>query len=253
MQKFLALLLFAQQLVLLASQETSEGEAAQTDSSTDESDPTKDLLKELTIDMAGEVLDGRTFMIRPASSRAEKKAVRLGNLRVVEGEEDEAKEALTQIVEKQMVFWKAAAEEHQPTADESVTIVDAWTMKGNHLPKLLLATGHFSASKDYEHELARDILSAEAEVEKQESYKQLEEALKESEKERKKAAKEAREKAKAEHTESIGVGGWIGIGMVIVIVLGVLTNFGRGRKSKPTNPNRKRGPIELFWNKLKGA
>jgi len=249
MWQLLAILVLAQQFVPLAAQVTAEGETQA--SSTDESDPTKDLLKELTIDMAGEVVDGRTFMIRPASSRAEKTKVRLGNLRVLEGEEEEAKEALSQIVEKQMVFWKAAPEEHQESGE--VTIVDAWTMKGNHLPKLLLASGHFSASKDYEHELARDILSAEAEAEKKESYKQLEEALKESEMERKKAAKEAREKARGEQTETLGVGGWIGIGMVVLIAFGVLTNFGRGRKTKPSNPNRKRGPIELLWIKLKGA
>merc|ERR1719221_2160858 len=101
-----------------------------------------------------------------------------------------------------MVWYKPAAPEHQPAptegADgkpEDVVLGDIWTTEGRHINSLVLKEGHVVPAQHYEEELARDILQAESEKQKEQSYKDLEEAIKESEKEKAKAA--AAEKAEA--------------------------------------------------------
>merc|ERR1711879_879734 len=105
-------------------------------------------------------------------------------------------------------------------------------------------------------DLAKDILTVAAEEEKKESYKKLEEALKESEKAKQDAAKAMRAKAEeeeaAENVESLGLPGWLSVAMLLFLVAGAGTNFGRP-SNKKVNLNRKRGALERFWMKLKGA
>merc|ERR1712039_939439 len=201
--------------------------------------------------------------------------LRLGNIASIEkgsmsdeeyNERLEAgKSALKRILTKQMVWYKPAADEHQtiaPTEPEDggkpdeVILGDLWTTEGRHINSLLLKEGHVVAAEHYQEELARDILQAESEKQKEQSYKELEEAIKESEKAKAKAAKEEREAAKKkakenEPVEPLGFAGWTGI-----IVLGAIVGFsiwaGLQKKTKQ-NPNRKRGPLERFWSKLKGA
>merc|ERR1711904_553886 len=116
--------------------------------------------------------------------------------------------------------------------------------------------GHLSSEEAYETELGRNILTVASEEEKKESYKKLEEALKESEKAKQEAAKAARAQAEQEEAaaeiENFGLSGWTGIAMVSAIVVGAATNFGRP-SNKKVNLNRKRGAVERFWMKLKGA
>merc|ERR1711972_853996 len=112
------------------------------------------------------------------------------------------------------------------------------------------------AAKHYEEELARDILQAESEKDKEKAYKDLEEAIKESEREKAKTA--AAEKAAAkkrqqenEPVEPIGFAGYIGIAVILGILgFSVWAKFQTKRKN---NPNRKRGFFEKLWNKVKGA
>merc|ERR1711971_118370 len=119
-----------------------------------------------------------------------------------------------------------------------------------------MGDGHLSHSEEYTSELGKDILTAAAEEEKKDSYKKLEEALKESEKAKQEAAKAAREAAAAQEAEAnvegFGAAGWLGLAVVGVLFLGVATNFGRP-SNKKVNLNRKKGPLERFWMKLKGA
>merc|ERR1712166_1082046 len=101
--------------------------------------------------------------------------------------------------------------------------------------------------------MGKDILSAAAAEEKKDAYKRLEEALKESE-----AAKAADRKAQLEaqrveeeeqDVEPIGLGGWIGIIVFVLLVVGPLMNFGRADKKK-VNLNRRRGLFEKLWAKV---
>lgn len=235
----------------------------------EENDDTKKMLKQLTIGMISEVLDERTVLIRDASSKAAKRTIhlRLGNVGAVpRGSLSEAdyaekvnvaKAALQKLVDKQMIWYKAAPEDLQapstPGAEPDTVIVDLWTIEGRHIPTELKAKGHLDDAKEYEYELAKDILTAAAEEEKKDSYKKLEEALKESEKAKQDAAKAARAEQEAQEPgEGFGIGGWLGVISLLVIVLGALTNFGRG-SNKKVNLNRKKGPLEQFWMKLKGA
>jgi hypothetical protein len=230
-------------------------------------DETKSLLKQLTITMAGEVIDERTFMIRGTSGR-QQVHLRLGNCGLVprgsleEGEYEEkvkvAKEALSKFVDKQMIWFKAAPENMQPaneTGQPSVVIADVWNTDGRHLPLYMKNEGHLDHAEEYDCDLCKDILSVAAEVEKKESYKKLEEALKESEKAKKEAAKAEREKRQQEEEESVeglGFSGWVGISVLLMIVVGALTNFGRPAKKK-NNPNRKPGFWENMFRKMKGS
>merc|ERR1719453_495665 len=199
-----------------------------------------------------------TFMVRDTGSKGEKKHVRLGNVALPEKGSmsdaeyqeklDEAKAALAAFVDKQMVFWKEAPEEHQPEQVEGETgvmVADAWTIDGRHITSMLTKAGHLSADEKYKSELARDILSAEADEKKKDSYKKLEEALAQSNKEQ--------EKMEGEPVEPLGVSGWLGIAVLVVTILGALTNFGRPRDKKRGNPNKKRGFFQDILYKLKLA
>mmetsp|Transcript_86872 Transcript_86872/g.218708 ORF Transcript_86872/g.218708 Transcript_86872/m.218708 type:complete len:291 (+) Transcript_86872:68-940(+) len=233
-------------------------------------DETKELLDQLTIAMASEVIDARTFEIRDSAAKTGKKIIhfKLGNTRDLErgaGASDEeheekaeaSKEALSKLVAKQMVWWKAAPDEHQPATDAddkgpAVVLGDVWLIDGRHVNSLLVKEGHLAQEEHYHSELAKDILSAAADKEKKDSYKKLEEALKESEREKRKIAEQKLEEEKLKG-EPIGFAGWLGLGVLLVIVLGALTNFGRGSGKKKVNLNRKRSAWESFWAKVKGA
>merc|ERR1719276_560257 len=265
------------QLVLAVSLfDVVRGEDAAVDA-TAEADATGDkgdadnIMKQLTIAMASEVIDERTFSVRDAAQKG-KTLVRLGNVAPIEkgslteeeyAEKVEAgKAALAKLVEKSMMLWKAAPDEHQPKEEEEdedldgkIVIADAWTVDGRHIPTMLTKEGHLAAAPVYESEFAKDILSAAADEEKRESYKKLEEALKESEaaKAAERKAQQAAQKAEEEAKDitPIGIGGWIGVIVLSLLVVGALTNFGRADKKK-VNLNRKKGGFEKLWAKVKG-
>jgi endonuclease YncB( thermonuclease family) len=240
---------------------------ATTEPAEEEEDDTKKLLKQLTISLVEDVVDERTIAIRnhgkPGSPRI---FLRLGNTATPEGASPEKIEAtkayLSKLVAKQMIHYKAAAEMYQPAPVEDgeapMMVADVWVVGGKHVNSLLTKEGHLTHIEEYKEELARDILSAEAEETKKQSYKELEEALKESEaakaKERaeKAAAEKAAEKAEREKGEPIGLGGYMGLAVVLVIVVGVATNFGRPADKKRVNLNKKRGLLGKLWLKLKG-
>jgi hypothetical protein len=242
-------------LFALPARAQDDAAASKSDDAEEEgADETKQLLKKLTITMAAEVIDERTFAIRDSSSARKQVHLRLGNCGLVprgtleDGEYEEkvkvAKDALSKFVDKQMIWFKAAPQELQPaneTDKPSIVIADVWNTEGRHLPLFMKKEGHLSDAQEYECDLCKDILSVAAEEEKKESYKKLEEALKESEKAKKEAAKAAREKAQQEEeetTEGLGFGGWVGISLLLMIVVGVMTNFGRPANKK-TNLNKK--------------
>mmetsp|Transcript_19580 Transcript_19580/g.51911 ORF Transcript_19580/g.51911 Transcript_19580/m.51911 type:complete len:273 (+) Transcript_19580:90-908(+) len=236
-----------------------EAPAAAEDPQTDE---TKALLNQLTISMIAEVVDERTLSIRDTAAKG-RKLLRLGNsagpAKGSLSDEDHkeklegSKAALTKLVGKQMIWWKAAAAEHQPPADSDTVVGDVWLIDGRHVNSMLKKEGHLLHVEEYQEELAKNILTAAADEAKRESYKELEEALKESEKAKQKAEKEARKVEEASKPgEPLGVGGYVGIAIVAVLALGVLTNFGQPTKKK-TNLNRQKGPLERLWFKLKGA
>jgi len=250
----------------------TKGGDASASAEAEENDDTKKLLKQLTIAMISDVIDERTVVIRDAAAKGAKKTIhlRLGNTGAVpKGNLNDAdyaekvkvaKEALMKQVDKQMVWYKAAPENLQaPSSDDGapdVVIADVWTIDGKHITTSLTKDGHLAEANDgYKEELAKDILTAAAEIEKKDSYKKLEEALKESEKAKKEAAAAARaeqEQEEAADVEGFGFGGWMGMGMFGLLVLGAATNFGRG-SNKKTNLNRQKGFFEKFWMKIKGA
>merc|ERR1712241_1350944 len=134
-----------------------------------------------------------------------------------------------------------------------------WLSDGRHVNSLLLKAGHLKEAKLYEEELARNIFSAEADEKKKEAYKELEAALKDSAKaeaakvkEAKKAKNSAEVKAK-EAGETMGTGLWIGFAVLGTILVGVMTNFGRGSAKKKANLNKKRGFLQSLWSKVKGS
>jgi len=167
------------------------------DSATESKEEVDNIMKQLMIAMASEVMDKRTFSVRDAVQKG-KTIVRFGNVPPIQegslteeecAEKVEAgKAALAKLVEKSMMLWKVAPAEHQPKEDEEdedldgkIVIADAWTVDGMHIPSLLTKEGRLVASPMYESEFAKDILSAAADEEKKDAYKKLEEALKESE------------------------------------------------------------------------
>jgi len=237
-----------------------------------EQDETKLLLKQLIIAMVSEVIDETTIEIRDSGKgeqrRTDKIHIKLGNIRPVRqgaAHSDEqhaekraaAKQALTDLVGKKMIRWKAGPEEHQPPAPAEgskvpqVIVGDMWMLNGRHVNSLMAKAGHVDRETVYTDELARNILQAESEEKKQESYKELERAMKESAKEKKKQYAAELEKEK-DIPEPIGMAGWLGLGFLGLIVLAGLSNFGRG-SNKKVNLNKKRGVFEKFWMKLKGA
>lgn len=232
------------------------------------SDDTQQIIKQLTIAMSAEVVDERTFAIRDTSKGSKQVHICLGNVgptprgALDEGEYEEkkkvAKEALGKLVDKQMIWYKAAPDAVQPANSSDATpmvFADVWSIDGKHISSFLKQEGHLSEEQVYETELAKDILTVASEQEKKESYKKLEEALKESEKAKQEAAKAAREQAEEEEAaqvESFGFAGWLGVIMVLLLVAGAATNFGRPSHKK-ANLNRKKGAFERFWMKIKGA
>merc|ERR1719305_1281475 len=154
-----------------------------------------------------------TFMVRDTAARGYQH-IKLGNVKMPEkgsmsDEEyqeklDEAKAALAAFVDKQMVFWKEAPAELQPEVEEGATpvvIADAWTIDGRHITSMLTKAGHLKVDEKYKSEIAKDILSAEADEKKKDSYKKLEEALAESNKEK----EEAQEEEEGEPVEPLGI------------------------------------------------
>jgi len=239
------------------------------DAVTENKEEVDNIMKQLTIAMASEVIDERSFSVRDAAQKG-KTLVRLGNVAPVErgslteeeyAEKVEAgKAALAKLVEKSMMLWKAAPDEHQPKEDEEdedldgkIVIADAWTVDGTHIPSLLTKEGHLISSPMYESKFAKDILSAAAAEEKKDAYKRLEEALKESEAakatDRKAQLEAQRVEEEAQDVEPIGLGGWIGIIVFVLLVVGPLMNFGRADKKK-VNLNRRRGLFEKLWAKV---
>jgi hypothetical protein len=228
----------------------------------------KSIMDQLTISMAGEVIDERTFRIRDTGSSMKKRDIRLANVGEVprrtaddddtyEDKVSAARAALGRLVEKQMMLWKAAPEEFQPK-DGAFTLADVWTSDGRHIPKLLKSEGHLVHNEDFDSEWAKDILSAEAEKSKAEQYKKLEEALKEDAQEKRREAKAQREaQRKAEEdavaSEPLGFVEYTALGVFLILVVGAFFNFGRAKTAPRTNLNRKRGVFEKFWMKLKGA
>jgi len=215
--------------------------------------------------MVSEVVDERTVLIRD-SAKAGRKLLRLGNTAAPErGSQSEAehedkiessKGALRQLVGKQMVWWKAAADEFQPKGEdpsgEAVVLADLWLMDGRHIPTMLVTEGHLAKTEHYAEELARNILTAESDAVKKESYKELEEAIRESQKYKAEEAKAAKAKAEADMpAESIGLGGWVGIVVLVGVVAAAFLLV--PEKKKKVNLNRKRGFFEKVWSKLKGA
>jgi len=162
---------------------------------------------------------------------------------------------MRQLVGKQMIWWKAAADEFQtkPEEDaEEVVLADLWLMDGKHVNTMLITEGHLAKAEHYTEELARNILTAESDEAKKKSYKELDEAIKESQKYKAEEAKKANAKAEAEApVEGIGLGGWVALIMLVGIVGGVF--LCGPEKKKKVNLNRKRGFFEKAWAKLKGA
>lgn len=233
------------------------------------SDETQKMISQLTIAMSAEVVDERTFAIRDASKGSKQVHLCIGNTgptprgSLDDGEYAEkvkvAKEALGKLVDKQMIWYKPAPDAVQPANSSGTTplvIADVWSIDGKHIGGFLKKEGHLFEEKIYETDLAKDILTVASEEEKKDSYKKLEEALKESEEAKKEAAKAMRAKAEeeeaAENVEGFGLAGWLSVAMVLIIVVGAATNFGRPTNKK-ANLNRRKGPLERFWMKLKGA
>jgi len=260
--------LFAMAMSAHGEKEEAARIDAQSDANADDPDVsgTKDLLEQLTIDMSAEVVDERTFALRDRA-KAQRKLIRLGNVAPVEKGEmsdeeydakvEAGKDYLRTFVEKQMVFYKAAPDVHQlekqANGEDIMIIADAWTIDGKFISQRMTEAGHLVANPVYVNELAKDILSAESDKSKKEAYKELEEALKENEKAKQQAAKEAAQQAEDEEPlEPLGFGGWIGICVLMFLVVGVPTNFGRP-VSKKVNLNKKKNVMEKFFRKLKGA
>jgi hypothetical protein len=233
----------------------------------EENDETKAMIAQLAISMISEIVDENHFIMRDSEAKTGKKRVlvRLGNTAPIEkgelsdedfqAKKDAGKETLAKLIGKQMVWWKAAPEEHQPkaaegSAEDPVMLADVWLIDGRHINTHLRDQGHLTHVQEYESELARNILTAHSDEKKKESYKELEVALKESEEARKKEAKEAAKEAEANiPVEPLGIGAWIGLAMLALIIIGVATNFGKGSASKRPNLNRKKG----FFEKLFGG
>jgi len=235
---------------------------------TDETDPTKQLLKQLNLSMV-EVIDEQTVLMRHATKKEGKGQVhvRLGNagpplqgsLNDAEyaAKRDASKAALVTLCDKMAVWYKFAPESVQPAkstdGSPDIMIADLWTKGGKHINSALKKDGHLSNVEEYESEIAKDIFGAAAAEAKEESYKKLAEAMKESEAARQEEAAKLKASAKEdEDPESFGVTGWLAIAGLVALGVGVATNFGKSKKSK--NLNRKSGFMErLFNGRSKGS
>lgn len=218
----------------------------------EEEDETKQVLDQLTIAMVTEVIDEVTIEISQSGKgegrRAGKIHIKLGNIKPVRkgaAHSDEqhtekraaAKQALTDLVGSKIIRWKAGPDEHQPAApaegskDPQVIVGDMWLSDGRHINGLLANAGHVDRDTVYKSELTRDILQAASEERKKEAFVELERAMRESAREKKKqyAAELAKEK---DAPEPIGVTGWIGLGLLVLMGLAGYYNFGRGSSKK---------------------
>jgi len=248
---------------------STENPTAETVDTQEGSDETQKMISQLTIAMSAEVVDERTFAIREVAKGSKEVHLCIGNTGPTpRGSLDDgeyalkvkgAKEALGKLVDKQMIWYKPAPDSVQPANSSGATplvIADVWSIDGKHIGGLLKKEGHLFDEKVYETDLAKDILTVASEEEKKDSYKKLEEALKESEEAKQAAAKatqgKAEEEEAAENAEGFGLAGYLSVAMVLIIVVGAATNFGRP-SNKKANLNRRKGPLERFWMKLKGA
>lgn len=256
-------------LLVLVHGESPESAATEAEAApVEENDPTKELLKQLTIGMM-EVIDERTVALRPTSTKEGKRVIhlRLGNVgSVPRGSLSDAdyaekvsaaKAALTKLVDKQALWYKYAPENIQAPAptdgSPQIAIADLWSRGGRHVSTAMKKEGHLSDVQEYESEIARDILGAAAKDEKDDSYKKLADALKENQEAQKAADKAEKVKAEEEQAaaEGLGIGGWIGIALLVGLGVGVATNFGQPPKKKGSL-NRKKGAFEKLWVRLKG-
>jgi len=223
----------------------------------EEADPTKQLLEQLTIGMM-EVIDERTLKVRSTSPKEKKNMVlRLGNTgapargALSEGEYAEkvnaAKAALVKIADKQALWYKAAPDNVQSSAE--VTIADLWNKGGMHVNSALKKEGHLSDAKEYEYEFAKDILGAAAKEEKEQSYKKLGELMAEQQKEAQAKVKQVEDEEAA--AAPFGIGEFLGCALVIGLLVGVATNFGKA-SHKRKNMNRRPGLIEQLWRRMLG-
>jgi len=265
---------FWQVLLLVQVQFGYSQEDAAADKANDENDPTKQLLSQLTIGMM-EVVDERTVAMRHTSRKEGKSKkvihLRLGNVGAPERgslSDDEyatkvkaATAALSKLVDKQALWYKAAPDNVQPpsSADDSPDLIigDLWNKGGRHINTAMKKEGHLTDVKEYESEIAKDILGEAAKEAKEEAYKKLGQAFQENEDA--KRAEDKKNKATMKDTEAeeaaaegMGMGGWIGIALVVALLVGVATNFGQA-SNKKTNLNRKKGFMEKLFAKLKGA
>lgn len=249
----------------------ARGESQQDAAAEEESDPTRDLLKQLTIAML-DVVDERTVAIRPTSSKDKQHThLRLGNVgppprgALSDSEYAEkvsaATAALAKLVDKQAVWYKAAPDAVQPPSSTDgsphIVIADLWSKGGSHVNTALKKEGHLTDVREYESDIAKDILGAAAKAGKEESQQKLNEALSEfaaADKAAKAAAKAKAAEAEAEEaaSEGFGMAGWLAIAILLALAVGVATNFGQPSKKRP-NLNRKKGTLEQLWLKLKGA
>lgn len=244
-----------------------EREDAEVQKDAEDAEDAKHLLKKMTIAMASDVIDERTVVIRNTGSGKDGNRnlyIRLGNVAAVPEDAPDrvekvnvAKEALKKLVDKQMIWYKAAPESVQ-AGQEGTLVGDVWTIDGKHIGGSLRDDGLLNAVKEYTNEIGEDILTVKSEKEKKESYAKLEIALKESEEAKKKAAaekaaKDAEEEERREweaNTEPLGLLGWSCIaGVVALFGVGVATNFGR-KSNKKVNLNRKKGFIEKTINSV---
>merc|ERR1719181_1037961 len=128
--------------------------------------------------MSAEVIDEQTFAIRDASTGSKYIYLRIGNAgspsrgSLDDGEYAEkqkvAREALGKLVDKQMIWYKAAPDAVQSTnsSGSPVILADVWTTDGRHVGNFLKKEGHLSDEQVYNTELAKDILTVAAEEEK---------------------------------------------------------------------------------------
>eukprot|EP00933_Yihiella_yeosuensis_P050668 TRINITY_DN48467_c0_g1_i1.p1 TRINITY_DN48467_c0_g1~~TRINITY_DN48467_c0_g1_i1.p1 ORF type:complete len:265 (-),score=108.21 TRINITY_DN48467_c0_g1_i1:438-1232(-) len=202
---FLVILaLFQYQPFALGEEATSEEPAKENE---EEESETKQLLSKLTISMVGEVIDAQTVEIRSTARAGKRQLLRLGNTALPEqgsmsddkykAKLEKAKADLEKAVSKQMIWYKEGPKDIQKPSEgkDEIIIGDMWTTDGKHLPSAMVDLGHLTSAKEYEEELATDILQAKAEKERKDQYKALEDALKDTRKEAEQAERAAREEA----------------------------------------------------------
>jgi len=220
----------------------------------------KGILSQLTITLGSDVVDERSFVIRSTEAGSKKTVIRLGNVEAIEKGGDDyeekvekAKKALKQFAESQMVFWKAAPDTVQTKEEVNgmpVVIADVWTIDGRHVPKAMAKAGHLGAKTEYDSEIAKDILMAESDEQKRDSYKKLEEALKENNEAQKKAAEEEAEDE--EPVEPLGLAGWVGLSVPVIIIVGVY--FGQPENDRRSRSGaKKKGFFGSLLSKVKGS